>query len=320
MKKIPWGAIGRVLLLAAGITVVTLLVRSAGPAKVAAILREAWVFFPLLTAFEMAMIACDVSSVRWQLGEQRKLVPFRSWIWSSTFAYALQILSPAGRAVAEVARASILGRHVGFARAAAASVGYQASNLYAVATLSLVASGVSFFFARPIAGNLPKFEALNFLVVATIGTFVATMLRSKRAAGFIAKRFKLSDEHQGELHDAVERSIDVKRGALFCIFGRCIQWLQYTVCVLAIGGKFGLLPGSIAHGIQLVGATLGDVIPNQLGAVEGTYTAFADALALTPERVLALPLLIRITQISLATTCLVIATSMRRKQPAAEPG
>jgi hypothetical protein len=313
MKNLPWGAIGRALLLVLGVVVVTLLIRNAGPAKVAAILSEAWIFFPLLALCEMGMVACDVSCVRWQLGERRKDVPLRSWIWSSTYAYALQILFPAGRAAGEVARASVLGRHVGFARAAAASVGYQASNLYAVATLSLVATAVSFFIAGPIAGNLPKFEAINVVIVASIGTFIATVLRSKRATEFVAKRFKLSEAHQDELRDAVEHSIDVKRGAFFCVTGRGIQWFQYALCVFAIGGRFGLVPGSIAHGIQLVGATMGDVIPNQLGAVEGAYTAFAGALALTPDRVLALPLLIRITQISLAATCLVVATLFSKK-------
>lgn len=313
MRKLPWGAIGRVVLLVVGICVVTWLVKRAGPEKVAAILRDAWVFFPLLVGCEIGMIACDVSCVRWQLGKERTKVPLRSWIWSSTFAYALQILFPAGRAAGEVARASVLGRHVGFPRAAAASVGYQASNLYAVSLLSGIAACISFFFAGPTAGSLPKFEALNFVVVGGIGTFVAYVLRSKRAAEFIAKKFKLSLAHQDELRDATEESIDIRRGALFCTAGRCIQWFQYGLCVLAIGGKFGVIQASIAHGIQLVGATLGDVIPNQLGAVEGAYTAFADVMQLTPERVLALPLLIRITQISLATTCLVIATSMGKR-------
>ena len=70
MKNLPWGAIGRALLLVLGVVVVTLLIRNAGPAKVAAILSEAWIFFPLLALCEMGMVACDVSCVRWQLGER----------------------------------------------------------------------------------------------------------------------------------------------------------------------------------------------------------------------------------------------------------
>lgn len=316
-RRFPWGAIGRALLLVAGAAVVGWLVHRAGPAKVAAILRDAWTLLPVLYACEMTMVTCDVLCVRWQLGAARAKVPLRSWIWSSTFAYALQILFPAGRAAGEVARASVLGRHVGFARAAVASVGYQASNLYAVSALSAIAAIVSFSFARGVAGSLPKFEALNFVVVAGLATFVASVLRSKRAADFVAKKFRLSVAHQGELDEAVATALDVPRGAMFCTAGRFVQWLQYGVCLAAIGGKSGPIEASIAHGVQLVGATLGDVIPNQLGAVEGAYTAFADVLRLGPERVLALPLLIRVTQLSLAVTCLAVATAMGRRAPPA---
>lgn len=314
-RRLPWGTIGRVVLLIGGIIAIAILVRNAGPAKVAAVLRDAWIFFPVLVACEIAMVACDVSCVRWQIGPERTKIPFRSWIHSSTFAYALQILFPAGRPAGEIARGSVLGRHVGYPRAIAASVAYQCSNLYAVATLSINTAVLSYAYMGPAAGSLPKFALLNAAIVFFFGTFFGRMLRSTRAADFIMKRFKLDEASKDDLRVAVKHH-SVPRGALFCMVGRTIQLGQYGIAVLAIGGKFGLVPAAVAHGIQLFGATIGDLIPNQLGAVEGTYSAFSDVMQLTPERVLALPLLIRITQISLATTCLVIASSMgKRKQP-----
>src|SRR5436190_1547028 len=199
-RRVPWGSIGRAVLLVGGIIVITLLVRNAGPAKVAAVLRDAWVFFPLLVLCEIAMVTCDVSCVRWQIGPDRGKIPLRSWIWSSPFAYALQILFPAGRPAGEIARASVLGRHVGFPRAVAASVAYQCSNLYAVAALSISAAGISWFYMGPLAGTLPKFALLNALIVFCIGTFFSrVLLRSTKAADFIAKRFKLDAASRGDL-------------------------------------------------------------------------------------------------------------------------
>jgi uncharacterized membrane protein YbhN (UPF0104 family) len=315
VSKQTLGTIGRVLLLVAGICVVVLLVHRAGPEKVGAVLKDAWVFLPLIMLGEIGVLGCDVMSVRRQLGDHRFGVPLRSWIWSSTYAYALQILFPAGRAAGEVARISVLSRHVGVARCAVASVGFQASNLYAVATLSAFDAIVSYLFAGDRAHGLSLGAGLNVLLVGGIATFVTRILRSKRAAELVAKRFKLSDAWKGDLADATKNSLTIKRGAAWCTTGRFIQLAQYGVCVLAIGGTTGIVQATLAHGIQMVGASLGDVIPGQIGAVEGAYTAFAGAIHLPAERVLALPLLIRITQISLATACLVIATLMGRNKP-----
>lgn len=306
-------SIGRVLLLLAGLGVVAYLVHRAGPDKVGAILKDAWVFLPITMGCEIVYVMCDVMCVRAQLGTHSKNITLRSWIWSSTYAYALQILFPAGRAAGEVARISVLQKHVAVPRLAVASIGYQASNLYAVATLSLVDAALSYFLADALARGLALGEAINFLVVGGIATSLTIALHSKRATDFIAKRFKLSDAHREELADATRSSLTVKRGALFCTMGRFVQLFQYGIFVLAIGGKSGIVQASLAHGTQLVGASLGDLIPGQVGAVEGAYTAFADAIHLTPDRVLALPLFVRMTQISLALTSLIVATVMGRK-------
>jgi hypothetical protein len=310
MKRTALRACGRVGLLVLGVAVVAFLVHRAGPREVGAILRGAWAFVPALAALEIGMASCEVMSLRAQLGEHAGKVRPRSWVCASAYAYALQILFPVGRAAGELARISVLSRDVSVARCAVASVGYQASNLYAVAALSAVNALIAFHATG--ARALSVGEALNFLVVGAIATSVTLALRSKGASAFVAKRFKLLTSSAGELRDATQTSVSVRRGAAWCTLGRFVQLAQYGVCVLAIGGTTGIVQASLAHGTQLVGASLGDVIPGQVGAVEGAYAAFAGAIRLTPERVLALPLLIRVTQITLAATCLLVATLVRR--------
>jgi len=174
---------------------------------------------------------------------------------------------------------------------------------------------IALSFTETIPRGLCLALGANVVIVGAIATSVTLMLYSKRAADFISKRFKLSEAARGDLSDATEKSLTVRKGAVWCTAGRLVQLVQYGICVVAIGGTSGVVQASLAHGTQLIGASIGDVIPGQVGAVETAYTTFADAIHLTPERVLALPLLIRVTQLSLAVTCLIVATAMGRKKP-----
>ena len=65
----------------------------------------------------------------------------------------------------------------------------------------------------------------------------------------------------------------------------------------------------LAHGIHLVGATAGDMIPNQLGVVDGVYKTFAPVLgfASAPARALSIAFVAHITQLLCASLCVVVA-------------
>jgi hypothetical protein len=76
--------------------------------------------------------------------------------------------------------------------------------------------------------------------------------------------------------------------------------------LFAVGGIVTPASALTAQGIHLVGAAAGDVIPGQLGAMEGSYRVFAGALGFRarPELALSMPLLVRIAQLSVAIATL----------------
>ncbi len=104
------------------------------------------------------------------------------------------------------------------------------------------------------------------------------------------------------------------RAIVACCCGRAAQLVQYGVILAAIGGARSIEGALTAHGIHLVGASLGDLLPNQLGVVDGAYRAFAPALGLgaAPARSLSIAFVAHAVQLSLATLCVVVASVVGR--------
>jgi len=82
----------------------------------------------------------------------------------------------------------------------------------------------------------------------------------------------------------------------------------------AVGGAFTLPAAMTAQGVQIVGATVGDVFPAQIGPAEGSYYAFAGVLGLgaDPARAISIRILLLTAQLGLAVACLLVAASMGR--------
>ena len=103
------------------------------------------------------------------------------------------------------------------------------------------------------------------------------------------------------------------RGALVCLVARSAQAVQYGVILHAVGGAASAHGALIAHGIELVGATLGDFLPNQLGVVDGAYRTFAAdvGFASAPARAISIALLARVARLLIAATCLAVLAVTR---------
>jgi hypothetical protein len=111
------------------------------------------------------------------------------------------------------------------------------------------------------------------------------------------------------------------RAAIVCTLSRATQVLQYAVVLHAVGGIVTLRGAFVTHGIHLVGATAGDMIPNQLGVMDGIYRTFARALGFAdaPERALSIAFLMHIAQLLCAGACIVTATLTREGEPRRGP-
>jgi hypothetical protein len=104
------------------------------------------------------------------------------------------------------------------------------------------------------------------------------------------------------------------RAAGVCAISRTVQVFQYGVILAAVGGTASVHGAFVAHGIHLVGTTAGDLLPNQLGAVDGAYRAFASAIGFAgdPARALSIAFVAHLTQLLCAAGCIVVALIARR--------
>ncbi|MEZ4294492.1 MAG: hypothetical protein R3B70_05920 [Polyangiaceae bacterium] len=311
---------GKWLLLVMGVIAVTLLVRETGPKRVGEVLLGAGAHLPLVIALEAAWISMDTFAVRALLGEHGKKAPAKLYARSGLVAYSIMVLLPAGRAGGEVARAALLGPHVGGARAGAAAARINGVTLLANALISIPC----FIAIAQVVGASDKLSLAvlgNAVVTAFLGLGILIVTKRSSIGGFLGKRFR-SMVHWGPAFDEALREMPAipVRAIVLCFFGRFLQMVQYAVILHAVGGALTLSSGLVTQGIHLVGAALGDMVPNQVGFNEGAYRLFAEALGLArdPARAVSIALVARLAQFFLAGACLLV-TSLWKSRAAATP-
>jgi hypothetical protein len=307
-------AVLRLVLAVGGLALVGILVRDAGPSRVVGILWQAGSWLPLILALEIVQATCDVLALRSVLGAAWEQVPGREIARSSGIAYAMMVLLPAGRAAGEVARATILSRYIGTPQAAGTSTKLQAAYLSANGLMSAaeyVAVALRFGATSPLAWLLIG----NVATQAFISSGLIAILWDARVGRWLdrARRrvFNLREE-RAPLDPADRRRLPWA-AALICTGARTAQLAQYAVILHAVGGAATPRTALIAHGIHLVGATLGDFMPNQLGVVDAAYRAFAAdvGFAAEPARALSIAFLARIGQIICATAAVLFVAALR---------
>jgi hypothetical protein len=313
-RRSALSVVARVALALGGLAIVARLVRDAGPEHVAAVLWQAGRWLPVILALEVFQLTTDFLALRSILGDRWRQIPIPTWVRSSSIAYAMMTLLPAGRAAGEVTRGALFSRYIGAPRAATTSTRLQAAYLAANGTLSLMACCVvasRFGIETPLALLL----AGNVVFQTFIASGLLAILRAARIGRWLNRmrlRFVPGAVESPPL-DPEERKRIPWRAWLCCCTGRTAQLVQYGIILHAVGGVTSVPNAFIAHGVHLVGATLGDMLPNQLGVTDGAYRAFAGDLgfAADPARALSIAFVVRIAQLTLAATCVVVATLTR---------
>ncbi|MDP9035802.1 MAG: flippase-like domain-containing protein [Myxococcota bacterium] len=313
-----WRILGRTLLVVLGIGVIAFLVREAGPKRVATVLWSAGPWLPVILLLELVQLGSDFFALRSILGSHWREVPAATWLRASALAYGMMIVLPAGRAAGEVTRATLFSKHVGAARAASASMQLQAAYVFANGFISAVDCVVIAAWAASTgAGStLPLLLAANALLMCGSAAGLLAILWNGRLGIWLDRqRRRLS--HLPSVPPPGDRpgNHPVPYGAAaICCASRGAQVLQYGVILGAVGGIVTVRGAVVAHGIHLVGSTMGDLIPNQLGVVDGAYRTFAAAVGFgdSPARALSIAFLARIGQLVIATACVVVAGLTRR--------
>ncbi|MDQ3031740.1 MAG: flippase-like domain-containing protein [Myxococcota bacterium] len=300
--------VARVVLFVLGVSAVVLLVRSAGPELVLATVLEAGPWLPLIIVLECCFMGMDAVALRGLLGEHGKRVPFAVWVRTAMLQYGVMQLLPAGRAGGEIARAAGLSPHIGgAARAAAAATRLQAATMLAN-TLISIPCYIAVAFADSAHSALGYAVLVNALGTAAIGTVLILTVRRSKFGGWLGKRIPFLEAHGPVFDEELRHGTPWTPAIVATTIGRSFQALQYGLILLAVGGTLTLTSALVAQGIHLVGAGMGDLVPNQVGITEGAYTLFAPALGLEGQiaKAIGIALVARICQFSLAGLSLTV--------------
>jgi hypothetical protein len=266
---------------------------------------------------EMVQPTTDVLALRTLLEQDAKKVPLATWARSSALAYAMMSLVPAGRVAGEVTRAALIAKHVGAARAASVSARMQSAYLFANAILSASACVVSALWLGATS-PVTMLTGANALAMSLLSASLLAILWHGRVGQWldaVRRRFVTVVEPPAGVASEADRRIPY-RPAIIATIGRSAQLVQYGVILHAVGGALSVHGAFLAHGLHLVGATVGDMIPNQLGVVDGIYRSFAAALGFAdaPARALSIAFVAHITQLLCAGACVVAAAVTRPSQ------
>lgn len=294
--------IARALLLLLGIGGVAYLVVETGPERVwSTLVAGAWTL-PFVMVFDAGYFVCEAFAHRAVLGEGARSIPFRHFVRATMLVYVVASLVPLGRAGAEVARAATFSPYVGAGRATAAGTNVQVAAFVGntfISTLCFGACAITLGLAHPLTLLL----AVNGLGTLLLAGVTWALVRHSALGVAIASRWpKIAARFEG-LGDGLRASpVELGRAIGFTCLARVVQIGMYTGLLVAVGLRPGILATLLALGVHLVGAGLGDVVPNQVGVLEGAYRVFADALSLgdDPARAVSIALFARVSQIGVA--------------------
>jgi len=300
-QKAAVPAWARLALLAAGLCAVAWLVHNAGADLVWRVIVAAGPWLPIIFLLEFTWVLVEGIGLLLLLGTWRREIPARSWVMATLTHFTTMMVLPVGRAGAEAVRATLLARYVGGGRSAAASSLMQALVLLGNALVSLACAVV--VSTRGVGGDLALLLVGNAVATAFLGGGLYVILRRAKLGGFLGKHFQKMAHFGPELDQHVRENRTRHLPAFaFVVLGRLVQTLQYGFIFAAVAGSFQASGMFIAQGVHLIGAGLGDMVPNQVGVTEGAFRFFAAALGLAaePERAISLALLARLSTLTVA--------------------
>lgn len=282
-------------LVGAGVT--ALLIRGVGPSQLLTILRASARWVPLLLAIEAARISCEIAATAVLSRRVRERVRLGELVRIHLTGYAASVFLPAGRAMCETIKSAALAGSVGGAHAAAIGATNQSLSLLAgaiIGCLGVLAAHQTSGFS-PVTGAV----ALYVLIAASGFAVVQIACRRRSIGGFLGRRFAGMRAASASFHEALGEIPVVPRGALaIIVVERALQALLIGVAIYAASGAFGLRISFLAQGISLVGGSLGDVIPGQLGAVDGAFALAAPLLGIATAAGVAVAVLVRCVQLA----------------------
>jgi len=242
-------------------------------------LRTIGPIWPGLLLLESMRVMCEVMATRAVLGPARARLPFLRLMRGQLLAQLLDIMMPAGRTSAESAKAVLYSRDIGWPPAAAVATALQLAVLSANALWAIASyfGSAQLGLHRALRLGLLNYTAITCALVVGIATFAA------------AKRVRRWCERMPLVHASLAHFADLLTGSpgrLVLAVGaqllsRCVQALQLTLTLTALGAHPSLMQAYLAQAIYLVGIALGEFMPAQLGTTDAVFVLAAPALGVS---------------------------------------
>ena len=303
-----WKKHGKLVLLLLGVGLLVYSIHAAGPKNLLDVARQGLAYLPFIALFCGAFHLIESHAQRSMLGAEGRRIPLSAFARATMSSYVASVLLPLGRAGSELVRIAAYAPWVGAGRATAAASTFQVANLLSTGmygSLCYVIVGWSLGFDLVIAWVL----LLHAVGSCLLAALILLVLRRGALGGRVAKMFPSLGAGAEAFDESTALPLDtLVRATGLCLLARSTEVALYAVVLLAVGVTPTLDRSVIAGAIHIVGATAGEAIPSQLGAVEGAFLYFSGALGLASDRsrALVIPILVRVAQFGLAALSLVI--------------
>jgi uncharacterized membrane protein YbhN (UPF0104 family) len=308
----------RVALGALGLVVVGWLVREVGLESLRRTLVPALAYLPIAIVLELARVGMDAVSSHYSLGSKGQRVPPIPMFGAHLVATAIMGVAPAGRPTSEVVKAGLLSRWLGPASAAALAAANQANTLISSGTFTAFSAIAAYLVTGP--SILTWMLVVHFVTMNASGLAIRAAARYARFGAWLSRRFpKLAPHVEGFNETTRETPLVPIAPVLAMMFGRLLQAAHFGVLAWAVGISPSVLGALALHGVYLVVAALGVMIPGQIGATEFTFTRTADALHSTVPQAMSIALLAHLVQLLLVIAGFVVLIFWRPPKPPPPP-
>ncbi|MCA9625842.1 MAG: hypothetical protein KC731_42760, partial [Myxococcales bacterium] len=210
-----------------------------------------------------------------------------------------------------VLKAAVLASEVGRVRAASTAVLLSALPLLAHAVVSVPCVIAAYAVWGPT--GLTGAIALQLGTAVALGGFLLVASRT-RQVGRLAERLSVELGAETERVQADLRAMGRLGWRAFGLqlVGRALLLLEIVLLAAAAGVPRGLVGGLLTAGVHFVGQAVGDVVPAQLGVVDGAWALAASALNASAAALAAAAITFHAVRLAWAALGSVAFVGMRR--------
>lgn len=239
----------------------------------------------LLVALEGLRIVCESQATRALYGASLR-VSTRRLLYVHAVSHAIATAMPAGRLAAEASKAVMFTADVGATRVAQVAASMQTLGLLSSAVLALPCALAAWGLgATPLAAAL----AVQGAALLALAAVLIAALRHESVRAWCQRRMPGWEAARG----GDDR---VAVGALgWMILQRSLPIAQLGL-LLSLLGAWDPLRALGLGGAAMVGSTVGDAVPGQLGVLGGALALAAPGLGLRPASALAMAVAIHAAQ------------------------